>query len=410
MKATTSTPCPACPEFVCHFGYNCAVNVLTRKFCIKCRLNKCLAMGMKKDIILNEEEREARYQKIQMNRKTRKTKDLSMDETIDSKTTTSSDRHSDETLSHTSHTDTTSPHIHYTDITFHTKHTNDYRKHSTDSQTIDFSDLMTDTNISEGQSPSDLPIHRPLMDYRNQFTELEGNKLQELQLAAQIFPEHRVRTYSLMPADQDYCLWIVMPLKLEQQLRRIVKMSKQLTQFNSICENDRISLIKYGFLELFYIRSVPIFNCQNDTWTYVMDYENSVTFSLDIMRDFPLNEWDRDQLILDLLTAIILFNPERPYIRHKNTVKFQQQIYMYLLKRYLLLKYRTESESSDKFRTLMQCLHELYVMAETKRTLVYLNYSADKVPSSMLREVFEIKSKQDYELNVPGNISCQLNK
>src|ERR1700722_20045594 len=99
-----------------------------------------------------------------------------MNTTRDS-TTTSSSSLSDESVSYTSHTNTTSPHIHYTDITSHTKHTiqytNGYHKHSTDPQTIVSKHLMTDIHIPDGQSFSVIPIHRPLMDYRNQFNELE---------------------------------------------------------------------------------------------------------------------------------------------------------------------------------------------------------------------------------------------
>ncbi|CAG2169038.1 unnamed protein product, partial [Oppiella nova] len=35
-------------EFKCEFNDNCKIDVYTRRFCIKCRLQKCLDIGMKK--------------------------------------------------------------------------------------------------------------------------------------------------------------------------------------------------------------------------------------------------------------------------------------------------------------------------------------------------------------------------
>ncbi|XP_054169176.1 nuclear hormone receptor HR96-like [Oppia nitens] len=38
-------------EFHCFFDNNCSINWLTRKFCKTCRLKKCFAVGMKKNIV-----------------------------------------------------------------------------------------------------------------------------------------------------------------------------------------------------------------------------------------------------------------------------------------------------------------------------------------------------------------------
>ncbi|CAG2164819.1 unnamed protein product, partial [Oppiella nova] len=37
-------------EYVCFFNNKCVVNQLTRKFCKKCRIEKCFAMGMRKEL------------------------------------------------------------------------------------------------------------------------------------------------------------------------------------------------------------------------------------------------------------------------------------------------------------------------------------------------------------------------
>ncbi|XP_054169201.1 nuclear hormone receptor HR96-like [Oppia nitens] len=77
--ALTCQPCKAffrrnafkLQKYKCRFGDNCQINVKTRKFCKKCRLKKCFAIGMNKDWILNEEERRVRNEKIETNRQSK---------------------------------------------------------------------------------------------------------------------------------------------------------------------------------------------------------------------------------------------------------------------------------------------------------------------------------------------------
>ncbi|CAG2110184.1 unnamed protein product, partial [Medioppia subpectinata] len=45
-------------EFGCFFGDNCDVNRLTRKFCKKCRIDKCLSIGMKREALTYGEDGE----------------------------------------------------------------------------------------------------------------------------------------------------------------------------------------------------------------------------------------------------------------------------------------------------------------------------------------------------------------
>ncbi|CAF1298495.1 unnamed protein product [Adineta ricciae] len=52
----------------CRFGGHCAVNERTRRQCPTCRLAKCFAVGMQKDLIRTDEERAARLQLVKANR------------------------------------------------------------------------------------------------------------------------------------------------------------------------------------------------------------------------------------------------------------------------------------------------------------------------------------------------------
>ncbi|XP_046750514.1 nuclear hormone receptor HR96 isoform X2 [Diprion similis] len=55
-------------DFRCPFTENCTITVVTRRFCQKCRLDKCFTIGMRKDYIMTEEDKVLKRQKIEQNR------------------------------------------------------------------------------------------------------------------------------------------------------------------------------------------------------------------------------------------------------------------------------------------------------------------------------------------------------
>lgn len=59
-------------EFTCPFSQNCEITVITRRFCQRCRLEKCFQIGMKKEHIMSEEDKIRKKRKIEQNRAKRK--------------------------------------------------------------------------------------------------------------------------------------------------------------------------------------------------------------------------------------------------------------------------------------------------------------------------------------------------
>lgn len=59
-------------QFTCPFNQNCEITVVTRRFCQKCRLKKCLDIGMKSENIMSEEDKLIKRRKIENNRAKRK--------------------------------------------------------------------------------------------------------------------------------------------------------------------------------------------------------------------------------------------------------------------------------------------------------------------------------------------------
>ncbi|XP_044755633.1 nuclear hormone receptor HR96 [Coccinella septempunctata] len=55
-------------DFKCPFSEHCTITPVTRRFCQKCRLDKCFAIGMCKNLIMSAEDKEMKRKKILENR------------------------------------------------------------------------------------------------------------------------------------------------------------------------------------------------------------------------------------------------------------------------------------------------------------------------------------------------------
>ncbi|CAG2176879.1 unnamed protein product, partial [Oppiella nova] len=223
-----------------------------------------------------------------------------------------------------------------------------------------------------------LSVDRPLQDYRNQFNELEGNKLCELYSALSIFNEAIIPATPQILTQYDHTFDVVLS-KLEKQLTALTQIGQHLQGFAGLCQNDKVCLIKYGCLDMSYLGSIPYFDSTRSRWTFPTDKSNTFIMSLNARHgmanenllkwvfDSISVEWDSDPQILRLLTAIMLFNADRPMLAHRDAVHYQQHVYMYLLKRYLLLKYRTEYESEVKYKKLLKLLTDLQKLGQMQR-------------------------------------------
>ncbi|CAG2114441.1 unnamed protein product [Medioppia subpectinata] len=265
----------------CPSNGNCIITPLTRSICQKCRLEKCLAVGMIKELI--------------------RKKDI-LDELLNN----SSD-------------------VNLSDIT-------------------DIGNSITNIKLEKdllkinenNKNTSIVPMFREITDY-NGLNELENNRISELTSAA----------------------------VQESLIMDMVNFTKSLSGFNTICIEDRVALLKYGSNELLSLLGFKFYDKLTDNFYFPLDDESCIQISMDVLQSTHtkngqlmkstmlklLSEWNYDDCItMNLLMAIIFYNPNRPNILHKKSVKLEQQLYIYLLQRYLLLKYRSESESRLKLQ------------------------------------------------------------
>ncbi|CAG2171960.1 unnamed protein product [Oppiella nova] len=94
----------------------------------------------------------------------------------------------------------------------------------------------------------------------------------------------------------------------------IIDFTQCLNGFNNICFDDRLALVKYGGIELASIRSLNYYDPKHESFLLPIVCIEST--------NRLINTWNyNDPIAIDLLTAIILFNPNRPHLTHRHNVR-----------------------------------------------------------------------------------------
>ncbi|XP_054162241.1 nuclear hormone receptor HR96-like [Oppia nitens] len=398
-------------DLKCKFDTNeCVIQINTRKCCPKCRIQKCLAMGMKKDHILNKEARSKRVQLIEQNRQKRRLKtDGSPYNTI----ITRNNKQQSNIVS--SSILSSSPLYRHLFTQLH-----DCPMSSSTNESISsFNELtnkMFEENIDvyndidrNGVSKSStykralkmgisiIPVTRHIADYSRTFNELEGYRFRELMSAAKQL-EIIAATNICEIVSMEEFFAAIDTLKIND-IQNVTKVCKSITGFIDIPSEDQIVLLKYGSLEIHTMRSICYYNHDSQYWTINLNNNNAMILHMDFVkfaethlhndfRDYINNlfmEIDQDYIILDIMTAIVLFNPYRPGLQNKMIIRLQQHVYLYLLKRYLMIKYLDKQYADEKFNRLLNSMIDLYYV-ETRCRQNTLN-RMDLPP--LLKEVLE---------------------
>ncbi|CAG2101262.1 unnamed protein product [Medioppia subpectinata] len=186
----------------------------------------------------------------------------------------------------------------------------------------------------------------------------------------------------------------------EQFIRQIIQFTKSLNGFNNICADDKYALMKHGGKDLMLIRSLKYYNKEITGFRIQKGPDQTFHLGLDIYEPMGLapilksyyekfiSIWNYDDhIIIDLLTAILL----------------EQQLYIYLLQRYLLLKYRSESESQTRLQTLMESLNDM----NTLNNIQGRNFGA--ITCKPCKTFFRRNGLKDQPMNCPLNGKCIIN-
>ncbi|CAG2167607.1 unnamed protein product [Oppiella nova] len=91
-------------------------------------------------------------------------------------------------------------------------------------------------------------------------------------------------------------------------------------------------------------------NCERGVIETIQNFKQLTTFQIHYYYN-ECEHWKFPQS-----TAIVLFDSNQPNLTHRETIKLQQKVYMYLLQRYLQMKYQSKCEADSKFTKLMNIL------------------------------------------------------
>jgi len=190
-------------------------------------------------------------------------------------------------------------------------------------------------------------------------------------------------------------------------IKRIIKMAKQIFSFTQLCQEDQVSLLKGGCIELMILRSVINFDLEKNAWQ-IPGSSSLRVLSMDVLKEATqlgvnLYEehqrfvssfspvWKNNENIMLLLSAIALFSPDRVNVVHANVVKSEQDSYFYLLKRYLETQY-SGCEAKQVYLQLIGKLLELHRLNESHIKL-FMEVNPKQI-EPLLIEIFDLNSQK----------------
>ncbi|CAG2100419.1 unnamed protein product [Medioppia subpectinata] len=164
-----------------------------------------------------------------------------------------------------------------------------------------------------------LAVESSLNTYNAYFNDMETNRLREL--------------YSLPTITSDY----------------------QLDVINKYCKNIVSQTVGNQLLAIFLEQIVTknVNTCKDLKAFNDLNYKRYVFAN--VLAD--LCDWDNH--VVNLMIALILFNPNRPHLIHRDVIEFQQHVYKHLLQKYLKFKYRSEYESSHNLLVFLKLMARL---------------------------------------------------
>ncbi|CAG2164666.1 unnamed protein product [Oppiella nova] len=180
-----------------------------------------------------------------------------------------------------------------------------------------------------------IAIWRPITDYSNTFNERESIYLSELLSAMDMIRDPVPTNAQDLTSFEE--IHRIMTLRLDMGVRDIIKVTKTLSAFQSVSETDRYILVKYSCVEICLLRSALVFDYQTEYWT---NNEESFCMKLDVIKH----------------SSLAVYNAYK---------KFQQKVYLYLLRRYMQLKYR--SDGGIKYAKILNVLNDLHLLGHLQR-------------------------------------------
>lgn len=230
----------------------CDITVESRSFCKKCRLAKCFTVGMRKDMILNDEQKQVRKQKIIIN-KLRKHGQLPPEDTYAASRQDVNDSLQDRIRSQNLHNLRMSfPNLSDKELDVLMKMKAEPYLEGKDSS-------------SELKYPSWSESQAIVADILANLPEIDQCILNELRIAHEQSSFLANTTTSLKAPPTNATEFVNLA---EGFVRRIIKVAKNIEFFKMICKEDQIALLKGSVVEIMMLRSAINYNVETESWSF----------------------------------------------------------------------------------------------------------------------------------------------
>lgn len=122
-------------------------------------------------------------------------------------------------------------------------------------------------------------------------------------------------------------------------IKRLIKMAKKVNAFKSMCQDDQVALLKGGCTEMMILRSIMQYDVDHSTWKIPQNCEGSTTsIKTDLLKLANNNVYEeyehfirtfdaklrKDENVILIMSAIVLFTPSRPMTVHSDVLKLEQ--------------------------------------------------------------------------------------
>ncbi|KAK7153786.1 hypothetical protein R3I94_007219 [Phoxinus phoxinus] len=333
----------------CPFQNACVITKSNRRQCQSCRLQKCLSIGMKRELIMSDEAVEKRRMQIKRKRMHEEPVTLSpQQEAVIQELLTAHQKTFDMTCAQF---------IQFRPLDRDQKSISEY---SGEPKTSRYS------NASAHKPPPEDAVQRTA-----NFTSFSSSSLSFQSLENKERKWLKGAIFTSLPHFTDLTTYMI---------KNVINFSKTLAMFRSLIIEDQISLLKGATLEILLIHFNMLFNEVTGIWEcgplqYCLDDVMRAGFQhhlLDPMMSFhyALRKLHLHEEEYVLMQAISLFSPDRPGVTHHNVVDRNQETLALTLKTYIEAK-RAEPEKHLLYPKIMACLTEMRSMNEeyTKQVL-----------------------------------------
>uniref|UniRef100_A0A8C1LFN9 Nuclear receptor subfamily 1 group I member 2 n=1 Tax=Cyprinus carpio TaxID=7962 RepID=A0A8C1LFN9_CYPCA len=334
-------------QLCCPFQNTCVITKTNRRQCQSCRLQKCLSIGMKRELIMSDEAVEKRRMQIRRKKMQEEPVTLSpQQEAVIQELLTAHQKTFDMTCAHF--------------IQFRPLDRDQKSKCSREPN----SNRFTYATMHEDAVQQTISFVSPSFPYFS----IQSPESKEKN-------RHKRAIFTSLPHFTDLTTYMI---------KNVINFAKTLTMFRALIIDDQISLLKGATFEIILIHFNMFFNevtgiwecgplqyCLDDAIMYHMFLKAS-RHLLDPMMNFhyTLRKLHLSEEEYVLMQAISLFSPDRPGVKQHSVIDRNQETLALTLKTYIEAK-RTEPETHLLFPKIMACLTEMRSMNEeyTKQVL-----------------------------------------